>query len=397
MRLSKPETKLGFFSLLMLGINGIVGVGIFFAPSEIAGLVPGISGVWVYVATALVLAPVALVYASLGSRFAEDGGPYVWAREAFGKDVAFLVGFIAWVSAVFSTAAVVRGLSEHGALSMAFDSPRLLSLICCAVLALTSWTGLRPSAWAWSAITLLKLAPLLALCGVFLFLSGGGPVASPPNESSLSAGSFVRAMLVAVFATQGFEIVPVPAGHTRKRKSGVFWATVLALFSVAVLYFVLHRVCLTVPGLPKDKSPLVSAAAIVSGPLLAKVMWLTTTISALGIALGMFAMTPRYLAALAGARRSFKSLSEENQRAVPAKALALSAVLVTAISLWGQLQELFALSSLAVLSQYGVSACALVVLARRKSRGLECVMCRLLCLWGSPFRFWQWRQTGENW
>ncbi|HOU91693.1 MAG TPA: amino acid permease, partial [Polyangiaceae bacterium] len=106
---------LGPVALLALGLNGIVGVGIFFLPRDVAGLVPGPAGVGVYALTALALLPVAAVYATLGGRFAEDGGPYVWARAAFGPAVAFVVGWVAWVSAVLSTAAVVVGLAETAA------------------------------------------------------------------------------------------------------------------------------------------------------------------------------------------------------------------------------------------------------------------------------------------
>ena len=90
--MKRAAESLGFGSLLALGINGIVGVGIFFAPSEVGALVPGNAGILVYLVTALALSPVAFVYATLGGKFAEDGGPYVWARAAFGPMVGFGVG-----------------------------------------------------------------------------------------------------------------------------------------------------------------------------------------------------------------------------------------------------------------------------------------------------------------
>ena len=86
---------LGLFSLLALGVNGMIGVGIFFAPSEVAASVPGYAGVGVYLLTAAALFPIAWTYGVLGSRFSVDGGPYVWARAAFGPRIAFLVGWIA--------------------------------------------------------------------------------------------------------------------------------------------------------------------------------------------------------------------------------------------------------------------------------------------------------------
>src|SRR5262245_23072786 len=108
-----PAPPLGFASLLALGINGIVGVGIFFAPREVATAVPGWHGVAVYFVVALLLLPVGLVYARLGRAFPSDGGPYLYAREAFGGNTAFAVGFTTYVSALFSTSAVVVGLVEN--------------------------------------------------------------------------------------------------------------------------------------------------------------------------------------------------------------------------------------------------------------------------------------------
>src|SRR5512133_1498039 len=102
---AKPERAIGRFQLLALGLNGIVGVGIFFAPAAVAADAPGLGLVFVFVATGLALLPTALTFARLGSRFDEDGGPIVFARAAFGERVSFLVGWVAYVSALFSTSA----------------------------------------------------------------------------------------------------------------------------------------------------------------------------------------------------------------------------------------------------------------------------------------------------
>src|SRR5581483_6059613 len=113
---AEPRARpLGPLSLLALGINGIVGVGIFFAPAEVAAELPGVAGVWVYFATAAAMLPIACGFAALGSRFDVDGGPYVWARAAFGVRFAFFVGWVTYVSSLLSVAAVVSGLAHHAA------------------------------------------------------------------------------------------------------------------------------------------------------------------------------------------------------------------------------------------------------------------------------------------
>ena len=105
------KKPLGFFALLTLGINATIGVGIFFAPSEVAQSSPGLSGSVVYLLCGMAVLPVAFVYGILGGRFAEDGGPYVWARLAFGRRAAFFIGWLTYISSLLSAATVVTGLS----------------------------------------------------------------------------------------------------------------------------------------------------------------------------------------------------------------------------------------------------------------------------------------------
>lgn len=360
---------LGFGSLLALGVNGIVGVGIFFAPSEVAGLVPGSAGILVYAVTALCLLPVALAYAALGSRFDEDGGPYVWARAAFGPATGFAVGWVAYVSAIFSTSAVIAGLSQHAGPLLGFDSvagQRLFAALSVLVLASTAASGLRPSAWVWSGITVLKLVPLLLLASLFVMAPKQVPAPSTPIGAD-----FARAALVVVFATQGFEIVPVPAGNARGAARAIPVATVLSLVLAAALYVVLHAGCVAaLPALASEKAPLVALGSALGGSRAASAVALGTNLSALGIAFGMFAMTPRYLATLGRPEGLGTWIGQEDPRHVPQRALWITVALVLVLVLSGRLMQLFALSSVAVLAQYGMSIASLVKLSLGRERGL---------------------------
>jgi amino acid transporter len=361
---------LGFWSLLALGVNGIVGVGIFFAPSEVAALVPGFAGILVYAATAACLLPVALAYASLGSRFAEDGGPYVWARAAFGPTAGFAVGWVAYVSALFSTSAVIAGLSQHAGPLLGFEgvvAQRAFAALTIVGLAATAASGLSPSAFVWNTITLLKLLPLLLLGALFSLGSHSVPSAGPP-----AGVDFARAALVVVFATQGFEIVPVPAGNARGSHRAVPAATVLSLVFAASLYLVLHAACVAaVPGLASSRAPLVALGVALGGQGVGSLVAVGTNLSALGIAFGMFAMTPRYLSTLGRADGLGPWIGQEDARHVPQRALWISAALVLACVLSGRLMQLFALSSVAVLAQYGMSMASLVKLSFGRKSGLR--------------------------
>jgi APA family basic amino acid/polyamine antiporter len=372
---ARPNARrpLGSLSLLALGLNGIVGVGIFFAPREVAAAAPGLAGLSVYAVVALLLLPVGLVFARLGRALTVDGGPYVYARSAFGPNVAFAVGFTTFVSAVFSTAAVVVGLVEHAALALGVHSAmeRLfaeLALVFALMFALSR--GLRLSALVWTAVTVLKMAPLVALP---LAALGAAPASAP--TSSRLGGVTLAAALPVLFALQGFEVVPLPAGEVTNAKRSVPMATLGSLLLAAALYLCLHAACLrALPDLAAHEAPLADAAKVFGGAAFSQVIVLATSLSALGIVIGMLAMTPRYLAPLGHADALGFRLDEQDSRAIPLRAFRVTLVLVSLVlvanAFWGSLAELLALSSVSVTMQYAVTAAALWVLASRGTAGL---------------------------
>ncbi len=367
---------LGGWSLLALGLNGVIGVGIFFTPGLVAGFVPGLRGAWVYALTAVVLGPVAAVYATLGRRFDRDGGPYVWARAAFGAPAAFAVGWTAYVSAVLSTAAVVAGLGHALAahLGIAASGERLVSLAAGALLMALTAVGLKPSARIWSALTVAKIVPLVLLIGAFVWRA---PLLAPIAPSPpAAAGGWGRAILLAVFALQGFEIVPVPRGHARGGSRTIPLATFGALVLPALLYAAIQAVCArAAPDLAALEAPLAAAAAALGGGRLGRIVSIGTDVSAIGIAFGMAAMTPRYLVALGSDEALGPAvgawLRTETRGQVPARALAITAVATGVLVSGRELAGLFALSGLAVLIQYAASALSLAHLAWRRGHGLR--------------------------
>ena len=360
----------GTLQLLALGLNGIVGVGIFFVPASVAASAPGLGAVAIFALTGLALLPAALTFATLGGRFDEDGGPVVFARAAFGENVSFLVGWVAYVSALFSSSAVIVGLTRAvlsglGASSgpLAQAAPALVVALLAAVVA----SGLRLSARVWTSLTALKLLPLVLL--VLAFAAFGRGLAAP--AAAAPDAGWLRAALTVVFACQGFEIVPVIAGQVRASARAVPLATIGSLALAVALYVLLVLACVSaLPGLASSQAPLADTAGALAGPGLASLVAAGTSVSALGIAFGMMVTTPRYLSALAAGERSLFGLDRMSPRGVPLRALAVTWVVDSIVVSLGELRELFALSSIAVLAQFGTSALALLVLAARRERRL---------------------------
>jgi APA family basic amino acid/polyamine antiporter len=369
---SDAARPVGSLQLLALGVNGIVGVGIFFVPAVVAARAPGYGTVAVFALTGLALLPAAWAFACLGSLFDEDGGPVVFARAAFGERVSALVGWVTYVSAFFSTAAVLAGLTEVLAPALGLEGTaarHLTALVLLAVIALVVASGLRLSALAWTTLTALKLAPLLLLVAAWLVWPGPevAPVSASPSRGWLRAG------LTAVFTFQGFEIVPVIAGQVRSPSRAVPRATVGSLILSAALYVALVWACVVaLPHLSASGAPLVDAAAVLGGPEIATLVYAGTGLSAFGIAFGMMVTTPRYLSSMAaGEGGLLLDLDRVGGDGVPRRALFVTVIFVAILLGLGELGELFALSGLAVLMQFGVTAAALLALAGRRQRGLR--------------------------
>lgn len=362
--MEEKSRPLGTLSLLALGVNGIVGVGIFFTPNKIAGLAPGSASVAVVALTGLALVPVALAVATIGARFHEDGGPVLYARAAFGELAGFVVGWLAYVAALFSMASVMTGFMS-AVLPFGRFGVHAAAIGLLTALTLVAAIGIRVSAGVWNTLTVLKLLPLVGLAIAASFLH---PHAASHAATDWHAVHWGRAALTAVFVFQGFEIVPVVAGQARDPARTIPLAVLGSLAIATVLYLLLQRGAVAgVPGLADTSAPLVAMGDAYGGAGFGRVVSIGTSISAMGICFGMVATTPRFLSALVPRTR----FGAESPRGVPLAALFVTWLAVAAIVSLGDLGQLLALSSLSVVMQYLLVALALLKFAARGERDVR--------------------------
>src|SRR5262245_18902409 len=74
---------LGPWDLTAIGINGVIGSGIFILPAAVASL----AGTWsplIYIFSGLATFLIALCFAEAASYFTVAGGPYLYVHQAFG-------------------------------------------------------------------------------------------------------------------------------------------------------------------------------------------------------------------------------------------------------------------------------------------------------------------------
>src|SRR6267154_857615 len=91
--------------LVAMIVNNIVGAGIFGLPAAAFALA-GHYSLFAFAACALVMTLIVACFAELGSRFATTGGPYLYARMAFGPWIGFQVGWLLWLARISAFAAI---------------------------------------------------------------------------------------------------------------------------------------------------------------------------------------------------------------------------------------------------------------------------------------------------
>src|SRR5213592_1904270 len=98
----------GFWGLVAMCINAVVGSGVFLLPSESYKLL-GAFSLWAPLIFAVPVFILVLCFAEAASHFSEPGGAYLYARTAFGDFVGFETGWMNWLARVTSLASLSNG------------------------------------------------------------------------------------------------------------------------------------------------------------------------------------------------------------------------------------------------------------------------------------------------
>jgi APA family basic amino acid/polyamine antiporter len=358
----------GLAGLTAIAVNGVIGSGIFVLPATVA-LILGPASPVAYLVAALLTALVVLCFAEAGSRTERTGGPYVYAREAFGPFVGFQVGWVFFLTRLTASAAIANAFVAYLSVLWPEASAGFWRAVVLTALvgsfALANAAGIRQGAFLVNVLTVAKLLPLLFFVGVGLFY------ADPARYELLTIPDLPglrEASLLLIFAFGGFENASVPAEEVRQPRRNVPIALLMAIGVTTVLYVLIQIVTLgTYPDLPGDPAPLASSAGMFLGP--AGVLLLTSgaVLSTAGSISALSLVGPRILYALSAGGQLPKALGVVHPRwRTPHVAIAVFAVAVWAVALWGTFAQLAAASVVARLIFSAVTCLAVPVLRRKQ-------------------------------
>src|SRR5213082_97893 len=206
---------IGRWSLVALVLNSIIGSGVFGLPSLVARLVGGAAPL-AYLAAAVGMGVIMACFAEVASQFREAGGPYLYARVAFGRLMGIQMGWLAWLVRLTASAAAANLFTVYLAEfwpRVKEPLPRAAVLtVLVGMLAAVNYRGVARGAQFSSAFAVAKLVPLAVFIAVGVFFVGQ---AGPGVPVATTAGGWLEAILVLIFAFGGFEAAMMPMAETK--------------------------------------------------------------------------------------------------------------------------------------------------------------------------------------
>ena len=357
------KRDLSLVDVVALGLNGVIGTGIFLLPGRVTALL-GPAAALTFLIAGFMSAVVVLCFAEVGSRFSGTGGPMLYSRAAFGDAAGFFVGWITWVIRITGWGALANALVVVGEalLPAAADFRVLVITGLIGVLTAINIAGVGAGARVTNFFTVAKLVPIAIFIGFGVFhIDADLFTPFAPNGLSQTA----PATLIILYAFVGFEALSVPAGEMRDPTRSVPRALILVMVIVVVVYLLIWVVTTgTLPTLAESENPVVDAARVFMGPVGAKLIGIGVFLSVLGINSGTALVAPRSLYALSkeGYLPPFVSWVHPTRR-TPIMAILLTSVISLTVALSGSFVQLAVISVVARLAQY-IPTCVAVLYFR---------------------------------
>jgi APA family basic amino acid/polyamine antiporter len=355
------------WDLVAIAINGIIGGGIFGLPAPVFKLI-GAYSLIAFAVCAIVVTLIILCFAEVGSRFDETGGPYLYAREAFGSTVGFEIGWLIWLARLTAFAANCNLLVAYtGYFLPAATNPfwrAAIIIIVVTSLATVNLVGVRQAAIVSNFFTIGKLIPLILFIAVGLFFLNHQAFALGPRPTT---SAFSQSVLLLIYAFTGFEMAAIPAGEVRDPKHNLPRALLIAIGVVAFLYILIQIVCVgTLPELAQSQRPLADAGMRFMGAAGGAVISAGAIISITGNLNILVLSGSRVPFAMAEQQQLPSFIGRVHRRfSTPYVAILITTALMLLFTLKSSFREALTISAIARLVTYGATCLSLPVFRRR--------------------------------
>ncbi|MEJ6347756.1 APC family permease [Holzapfeliella sp. He02] len=326
--------KLGFWSIVLLTINSIIGSGIFISPGSVVKMAGTYTPI-VYVAAAIFASLLALSFASAAKYVSKGGAAYAYARTAFGRNVGFYVGITRFIAASIAWGVMATSVVKTVLAIMKLDSSNfgLLTLgfiILMALLLVINLLGPKIFAIINNLSTIGKLLALLTIIifGVYILISTGANhfldvnnfqnANGQPLISSLNTSTFVMATITAFYALNGFESIASGSNDMQQPEKNLPKALPLGMLIIALIYIGIVSISMMInPHALVFSNQVVALVDIFDNGIVKNIVLYGALISMFGINVASSFHTPRVLEAIAKEKQIPAIFAKRNQQNIP--------------------------------------------------------------------------------
>lgn len=347
--MNENETsKLGFWSIVLLAINSIIGSGIFLTPGNVVQQA-GSKALIVYFIAAIFASILAISFAAAAKYVTKSGAAYAYSKAAFGNNVGFYMGILRYFSAsvawgVMAVGVIKSTISIFGGNPNETMSVTIGFLILMAVITIINLFGQKVVKYVMNLATIGKLAALVLIIVagvVLLIVSGASSNLSQVDKitqngqkivPTLTATGFVMAIVSAFYAFTGFESVASGSDDMKNPAKNLPRAIPLAIIVIAVIYIGVVAVAMMLdPKALMTTKQVVAIAAIFKNEILRDVILVGALVSMFGINVASSFNAPRILEAMARENQFSKALTKRTKNNFPIRTFFISVLLAILI------------------------------------------------------------------
>ena len=370
------KRKLGLGAAVALSVGSTIGSGIFSSLGEVAAAShTAIIMLAAFIIGGIINVPANLCYAELATAYPEDGGQYVYFREAGSRPLAFLTGWISFW-ATDSNAIGVMALAAANYVGFLFHWEGITLKFVAAAL-IVGFTILHARSVEGGGkfqtfITAFKILPFILLIGVGIFYINGDLITTPA-ATGVSAGimTLFGAISATTWSFDGMSAVCYMGGEIKDPHKNMPRALIISVIVVSLLYVLLSFVAtglLPIDVLANSSAPIADAAAQI--PLIGKAAGTLTGICAVIVIVGVLSSQIMFSArmpyAMAKDGLFFKSFGKIHKEwETPYVALFVESAVAIIMVFAGSLSDLLGYFTLVALVKNFLTFASILLLRRK--------------------------------
>ena len=346
----RANDKLGFWSIVLLAINSIIGSGIFLTPGSVVSQA-GSKSLVVYLIAAIFAAILAISFSAAAKYVTKSGASYAYSKAAFGDNVGFYVGILRYFSAsvawgVMAVGVIKSTISIFGGNPDSVMNVTIGFLVLMLLITIINLFGQKFVKFVMNIATAGKLFALVLIivAGVVLLLTTGAShnlaMVDQITQNghkivpTLTTTGFVMAIVSAFYAFTGFESVPSGSDDMQEPEKNLPRAIPLAIFVIAAIYIGVVAVGLVLnPKALMTTKQVVAISAIFDNEILRDVILVGALVSMLGINVASSFNAPRILEAMAREKQLPSSLTKRTKNNFPIRTFFISEALAILVPL----------------------------------------------------------------